>query len=70
MTHEQLAKAVGERIHAIRQKSGLTQPTVAHRAKCSVGDLSRYENGHKVPSLPTLLSIARALDVSIKRLVP
>jgi transcriptional regulator with XRE-family HTH domain len=69
MTHEQLAKRIGKRIKEVRIQRNASQLVIANRAKCSMHDLSRYENGHKLPSLPTFLALAKALNVPVDELL-
>jgi transcriptional regulator with XRE-family HTH domain len=69
MAHEQLAKRIGKRIKEVRIQRNASQLVIANRAKCSMHDLSRYENGHKLPSLPTFLALAKALNVSVDELL-
>lgn len=56
-------------LKAARIKAGLTQQQLAYDAMITNADLSKFENGNKLPSLPTLDKIARALKVKIDDLL-
>ncbi len=59
---------LGEKIRDIRKQKGLTQ---AQLAKNSItrNMLSQIETGRAIPSIPTLLHIAKTLDVPIEFLI-
>ncbi|MCQ2477844.1 MAG: helix-turn-helix domain-containing protein [Clostridia bacterium] len=61
--------AIGERIREIRTKSNLTQAVLAERAGIEPSNLSHIERAATKVSLPTLISIANALEVSLDELV-
>lgn len=61
--------AIGERIREIRTKSNLTQAVFAERAGIEPSNLSHIERAATKVSLPTLISIANALEVSLDELV-
>lgn len=63
-----LARALGKRIYLFRKQNKLTQAALAERAKISDEFMSGIERGSKLPSLPTLQKIAKALGVNIKDL--
>lgn len=56
---------VGNRIKDTREKRGLTQRELATRINKSPSAISAYEAGAQTPPTDVLLSIARALCVSI-----
>lgn len=58
------AKIFGERIGALRKARGLTQERLAGKADLTTGFVNNIEHGRKVPSLTTILKLARALDVT------
>ncbi len=58
----------GRRLKAYRLAAGLTRHDLECRAGLSVGKVSRYEDGGRVPSPPTLARLARALGVPGKAL--
>jgi transcriptional regulator with XRE-family HTH domain len=53
----------GERIRVLRQERGLTQERLAGKADLTTGFVNNVEHGRKVPSLTTILKLARALEV-------
>jgi transcriptional regulator with XRE-family HTH domain/quercetin dioxygenase-like cupin family protein len=59
---------LGLRLRAARKKSGLTLRQVAKDLGLSPSFVSQMENGKSQPSVATLYSIARLLDVSIDEL--
>jgi len=57
--------------HAIRQlreRSGLSQEAVAHRASLTVSAYARIERGESNPTWTTVTQVAHALDVSLVEL--
>ena len=63
-----LARQLGKRIYLFRKENGLTQATLAERAKISNEFMSGVERGAKLPSLLTLERLAAALKINIKDL--
>src|SRR5436309_1296852 len=61
-------KRLGRRIYEFRKQSGLTQATLAERAKISNEFMSAVERGAKLPSLEVLEKIAGGLRVEVKDL--
>ncbi len=61
---EKLAKIIGTATRAARQARGLTQDDAAEAVGISSEFYSRVERGKTLPSVPTLVAIASALDVS------
>ena len=57
----ELAKVVGRSIADARCKRGITQEWLAATIEISQVTLSRYENGHEVVKLLTLVEISDAL---------
>lgn len=57
------AQLFGERIGVLRQERGLTQERLAGKADLTTGFVNAVEHGRKVPSLTTILKLARALEV-------
>jgi transcriptional regulator with XRE-family HTH domain len=55
---------LGVRLRAARVRNGLSQGQLQVRSGVPKSRLSRYENGHLIPSLQTLRRLAEALDVS------
>jgi transcriptional regulator with XRE-family HTH domain len=56
---------LGERIRTLRKAAGLTIRALAERCHLSANTLSLIENDHTSPSVQTLYSLARGLDVSV-----
>lgn len=57
-------KNFGERLRETRVQAGLSQSELEERSGIPKARLSRYENGHVVPSIHTLERLALALGVS------
>lgn len=62
---EALELGIGKKIKELRKKRGMTLAQVGELSAFSVGLLSQIENDGVVPPIPTLLAIARALEVKI-----
>ena len=62
-------KAFGIHLRNLREKKGLSQEELAHRAEISYNSLNTIENGKLNPSLATLHAIADGLGVKVKELV-
>lgn len=56
---------LSERLRAIREQKKLSQGEIEKRTGLKRCYISRIENGHTVPSLPTLERMARALEVPL-----
>lgn len=57
-------------IRRFRLKRGLTQETLAHKAKIALPTLAKLESGANAnPTLKTLQKIAKALRVTIDQLI-
>jgi len=54
----------GRRLRHTRQEAGLSQSDLESRSGVPKARLSRYENGHVLPSIGTLNKLAQALGVS------
>lgn len=61
--------AIGFRIKIARMKAKLTQEALAAKADLSPTHLSNIETGNTKLSLPSLISIANALSVSVDTLL-
>lgn len=61
---------LGANIRTTRKTRKLTQRSVEEAAGWKSNVLSCYENGHDEPRLSTLLSIAAAMDVDVRELIP
>lgn len=62
---------IGDRIYELRNDRSprLTQEELAERAGLSVDTIRKYEQGSRPPTLPSLMKIAKALDVDLGVLV-
>lgn len=60
----------GERLRRARLDAGLTQSQLVNVSGIPKPTLSRYENGHVMPSLGTLARLADALDLADGELLP
>lgn len=60
----------GELLRAARLAAGLSQSDLSGRSGLPKPTLSRYENGHVLPSLSTLRKLALALEVGEASLLP
>jgi transcriptional regulator with XRE-family HTH domain len=59
-------ESIGERIKALRVGQGKTLAELGERAKLSISYLSQIERDKTTPSISTLTSIAKALDVGLR----
>jgi len=62
-------EAIGRRIRMYRLKRNWSQEFLSEKADVTPAHFSHIERGNTKPSLPTLLRIANALDVSLDELV-
>lgn len=60
---------IGQRIREVRMQRGLTQEGLADAVDLSVTYISNIENVHTKVSLPTLVTIAQVLNVSVDYLL-
>lgn len=61
---------IGSNIRKIRQRRKLTQERLARLAGISLNTLTKIESGFaKSPNIKTIVKIAKALNVSIDKLV-
>ena len=56
---------IGMRIKQRRKELGLTQTQIKELTGISSGNMSEIENGSKLPSTPTLISLSNILQCSI-----
>ena len=61
--------AIGVRIRRLRQEQGLTQQALAELSHQEPSNVSHIERGATKLSLPTIVSIANALGVSVDDLL-
>lgn len=57
-------RTFGQRLRQARVKAGMSQSDLEEISGIPKARLSRYENGHVVPSIQTLERLAKALGVS------
>jgi len=60
---------VGANVAALRKREGMSQAELAKAANIRGPNLSRLETGKHVPTLDVLLRVARALQVSLGKLL-
>jgi len=60
---------IGEKVKANRIRAGLTQAQLAEAADVGTPFIANIEGGQKMMSVPTLLAIADALEVSCDTLL-
>ncbi|MEK7535707.1 MAG: helix-turn-helix transcriptional regulator [Patescibacteria group bacterium] len=58
----------GKKVKKIRQAKGLSQTDVASKLSTDKSFISNLENGRKNPTLKTILSLAKALGVTVSEL--
>ncbi|MFI8347018.1 helix-turn-helix domain-containing protein [Streptomyces sp. NPDC085596] len=61
--------AVAPQLRALRRRAGLTLEAAAGAAGLSPAHLSRLETGHRQPSLPMLLALARIYGTTVSDLL-
>lgn len=66
---EALQRVIGEAARIARHALGLSPEQVAQAAEITADYYARLERGVSMPSLQTLLRLARALNVSVSRLL-
>jgi transcriptional regulator with XRE-family HTH domain len=59
---------IGDRLRALRDAKSLSQGEIEKRTGLLRCYISRVENGHTVPAIPTLEKLARAMEVPMYRL--
>jgi transcriptional regulator with XRE-family HTH domain len=64
-----LIKDFGNHLRTIRIKKGLSQEDLANDADIPINQVGRIERGEINPSLSTINSIAKALDMKLYELV-
>lgn len=66
---EQLQKAIGKRIKAIRESKNIAQQDLAYACNFEKSNMARLEAGNTNPTLYTLKKIAENLQVNLEDLV-
>ena len=64
-----LARAIGKVVRRSRDGLGWSQADLAEQVETSVEFVSMLERGARMPSVPTLVRLAKALRVSVDELV-
>lgn len=62
-------KAIGNRIRRLRKEKGLTQQLLAEQSHQEPSNISHIERGATKLSLPTIVNIANALNVTVDDLL-
>ncbi len=62
-------KSIGDFIQELRKENGLTQKELASQIGISDKTISKWENGNSVPDTSMLLSLCKALDISVNELL-
>lgn len=65
-----LAKNIGQKVKSLREDLDVSQEEFAHRAGIHVTNLSKLENGIRVPKVETLFKICEALKVPVSMVLP
>ena len=65
-----LAVWIGEEIATRRQELGMSQHELAQAIGCDRSSVSRWEMGLRLPSLPHLIALGRALGCGARALLP
>jgi transcriptional regulator with XRE-family HTH domain len=61
--HADLAVAFGKTLKVARQRRQIKQDTLAYEVGVLTDSVSRWENGHAMPTLATVLLICAVLDI-------
>jgi transcriptional regulator with XRE-family HTH domain len=69
-TNPQHARAIGEKLRAVRQERQMSLRDLANKAEVSASMLSQIETGKVFPSVRSLYTIANALEVSVDYFFP
>src|SRR5690349_17328610 len=63
------AMGFGDMLKDAREKAGLTQVQLAEKTGLPVGSIRNWEQGHRTPRLGVVLTLARAVGVSVEKLL-
>ena len=69
MDKEQLKNKIGQRIVELRSQKGWSQSDLARACAKDRQAIEKLENGQVNPTLYSLLEVAKALEVPLKKLV-
>jgi transcriptional regulator with XRE-family HTH domain len=62
-------KGMGKMLKGLRKQRGLTQGALAKAAGISQIYVAKIEAGDKIPSIPTLVKLAKVLKVTVGELL-
>lgn len=68
-SNARLPKVLGKKIQRLRKQADLTQEELAEKIKVSRAYIGYIEQGRNAPSLEVLEKIARALKVSLPKIL-
>src|SRR5690625_4145282 len=68
-TQEEIKQIFSQRLKEVRLNKGLTQPMLAKIVKSTDRNISNYETGYSLPSVPVLLNLSIALSTSVDYLL-
>lgn len=69
MTENELINDIGGNIEYMMKKSNMTQKELAKYSGLTESAISRYINGERMPTIPSLLRVAYALCCDIRDLI-
>ncbi len=67
--HEEISRWIGESIRSRRVELGLSHEQLAVKAGLDRSTVSLYESGKRVPTIPSALRVAAALDVRLSDMI-
>ena len=62
-------KRLGEKLHLLRQRRGLTTKRLAEQLQTSDAQISRVENGQRKPSADLVFKISIFFEIPMERLM-
>jgi transcriptional regulator with XRE-family HTH domain len=68
-TRSKEGQKFGDTVRRLRKQAGLSQEALAERANLSADFLGFIERGENVPTLTTILQLARALGVQPSKII-
>lgn len=69
MDNSEALSKLGTHIRKLREENKLSQSQLSFMAEIAESTLFRIENGKHIPSANTLISIAKALEIPMKKLM-
>lgn len=67
---KKMMKSISVKIMLARDRVGLTREQLSELAGIEANSIYRYETAKQVPNFPTVIRIAKALNVSVADIVP